>query len=43
MVIFIARIVLIALEQKINLNLMKKLCENKNFSGIVMPSGKDDI
>ena len=43
MVIFIASIAFILLEQKINLNLKKKVCENKNFCGIVMPSEKDNV
>ena len=44
MVIFIARrVAFILLEQKINLNLIKKVCNNTDFYRIVMPSEKDNI
>ena len=41
--IFIVWIIFILLEQKINLNLKKKVCKNKYFCRIVMPSQKDNI
>ena len=43
MVIFIAWIDFILLEQKINLNLMKKYAWIKFFCGFVIPSEKDNI
>ena len=38
MVIFIVWIVFIRLEQKTNLNLTKKVCKNKDFWNVAMPS-----
>ena len=38
MVILIVWIASIRLEQKTNLSLIKKLCENKDFCGVVVPS-----
>ena len=38
-----AWILFILLEQKINLNLKKKVCKNKDFGRIAMPSEKDSI
>ena len=40
---FIVLIIFIHLEQKINLNLTKKVCKNKDFCGTVKPSEKDEI
>ena len=37
MVIFIVWIVFIPLEQKTNLNCIKKICENKDFCNVVLP------
>ena len=39
MVVFIALILFIQLEQKTK-NHIKKVCENKNFCGVGMPSKK---
>ena len=38
-----ASVLFILLEQKNNLNLMKKVCKNKDFGRTVMPSEKDSI
>ena len=43
MVIFIARIVFIYLEQKIKLKSHEKVFKNKDFCGIAIPSEKDNI
>ena len=43
MVVFIAWIVFIPLEQKINLNLMKKVFKSKDFCRNLMPSRKGNI
>ena len=36
-------IILILLEQKLNLNLMKKYCKSKDICGILIPSEKGNI
>ena len=38
MVIFVVWIIFIILEQKTNLNCVKKVRENKNFCNVIMPS-----
>ena len=43
MVILIVWVALILLGYKINLNLMKKYCKNKDFCGIVMLPQKGNI
>ena len=41
--IFIVWIDFILSQQKTNVNLIKKVCENKDFYNIVMPSGDTKI
>ena len=43
MVIFIAWIAFILLEQKIKCKCQERVCKNKGLRGIVMPSEKDNI
>ena len=41
MEIFIAWIVSILVEQKINLSLIEKICKNKDYCGVAMPTEKE--
>ena len=43
MVAFIAWVVFILLEQTIKFKSHKKVCKNKNFGGMLMPSENNDI
>ena len=43
MVIFVAWVVFILLEQNIKFRSHEKVCKNKDFWGILMPSEKDNV